>query len=993
MINLERRGALIRGDGSDKRDNDGRDVDRKLELQELAHRIVDTASPHDGADDRGKVVVHENDVRSFLGYFGTRDTHRETDVGRLERRTVVGTVTSDTDHLAETLERFDEDLLVFGRRSSQHLQSRNHLEHVDAVELAENGTLHDDTSGRVDTTLGRDRFGSEDVVTGAHLDLNTCTTAGLDGVSDTWSKRVLDSGDSDQSEILSERGVLDVAVLVTVGVLGRERFEITVNKRESSKGLVGESGDGGVDLFELGIVELLDLDAVRVGLGDFDVTGAETCEHFTGTLEVDTESTFGALDDDTHGLAFRAEGDHLHHLGTLSRCAVVLPLELLGHLEQGSLGLGAHESAFLLLLGGGRHLLGFEQGGKTVLLDGDSRVGGGVFVGVVLLGLLEGGRVDGDAVVEKSLKRRADRVVKLGLLDDASLGGRTGIVLGLDTLAVGLETVGELEVDTDAACNYAHLVLSQGTGLVGADDTGVGHGLTGAEETHKQVHVGHSLGSESQGERDGKRQTFGHGDDNDGDGDDENIDEILRLVVGRAAGFLCEVDEEADHEGGEEDDTGGGTEPSDKISETVELGLQRSVLSVAAEREHKLAVETGGADGDDDVLADTFEHLGAGNEEAVAILGLLVVAASLVDIGDAFVVGDLANHVGFTSSARLVALDVVTTEEDAVAGNNLTRFELEDVTDDDVVDRHESGLSLAQDLDITLFLLGVELLELAFLLIVVDGTDEIDDDDGNENGKTLDPVKVGDLAGGFDAVDDTGDLLGRERAGVDTQGERDDGSDTEQDENLVLKSEPHEQEKTVGLAFGEDVVTVDTDAVLLGSIDEVGVAGVCRVGDGRSALDVVGTCAGFDGLCSAKVETAVLVCAKRGEDALDTAHLAELVYALGVEQISKLDGTKWEGTRVDIALTFELGGKRLCLRLSTTRPGDALERLLDSAKEAGLGFGGFGGGSSAGRVGLLLDAGRHFRCVLVVMQVGMKWSVGSENAIGPMLGSALADAV
>ncbi len=179
-------------------------------------------------------------------------------------------------------------------------------------------------------------------------------------------------------------------------------------------------------------------------------------------------------------------------------------------------------------------------------------------------------------------------------------------------------------------------------------------------------------------------------------------------------------------------------------------------------------------------------------------------------------------------------------EEDTVAWDNLTRLELENVTNDNIVNRHESGLALTKDLDVALFLFCVELLELALLLVVVDGTNKIDDDNGDENGHTFDPIDLSRVAKRFDTVANTSDLLGRcSKIGIETKGQRDDGGDTKENEDLVLQCEPHEKEKTVGLAFRERVLAEDADSVLLGSIDEVGVAPCNGIVCSGCALDIV----------------------------------------------------------------------------------------------------------------------------------------------------------
>lgn len=72
---LEDRLLLLTRNRRNERNDNGGDVDRKLELEELAHAVVDAATPHDGGDDGGKVIIHEDDVGSLLGDFGTGDAH------------------------------------------------------------------------------------------------------------------------------------------------------------------------------------------------------------------------------------------------------------------------------------------------------------------------------------------------------------------------------------------------------------------------------------------------------------------------------------------------------------------------------------------------------------------------------------------------------------------------------------------------------------------------------------------------------------------------------------------------------------------------------------------------------------------------------------------------------------------------------------------------------------------------------------------------------
>lgn len=154
-----------------------------------------------------------------------------------------------------------------------------------------------------------------------------------------------------------------------------------------------------------------------------------------------------------------------------------------------------------------------------------------------------------------------------------------------------------------------------------------------------------------------------------------------------------------------------------------------------------------------DVLSDSLEDLGSREEEAIdlALFGAIELLKR-----------SLANGVRFSSSARLVAANVVAREEETVDGEDFSRLDVEDVTDDDVVDRHETLGTVADDLDVALLLLSaakgkevseesqvgeeqdysLELLELTLLLPIVDRSDHDDDEDGNSDGDSLDPFDL-----------------------------------------------------------------------------------------------------------------------------------------------------------------------------------------------------------------------------------------------------------
>lgn len=127
---FERR--VLDGAGADERDDDRDDVDSELELQELGDAVVDVAAPHHRLDDGREVVVREDDVGGLLGDVGSRNAHRETDVGLLQSGAVVGAVARDRHDLAAhgrfaVDHALDQGVLVRGRRPREYPQFRPDL--------------------------------------------------------------------------------------------------------------------------------------------------------------------------------------------------------------------------------------------------------------------------------------------------------------------------------------------------------------------------------------------------------------------------------------------------------------------------------------------------------------------------------------------------------------------------------------------------------------------------------------------------------------------------------------------------------------------------------------------------------------------------------------------------------------------------------------------------------------------------------------------------
>jgi hypothetical protein len=104
-----------------------------------------------------------------------------------------------------------------------------------------------------------------------------------------------------------------------------------------------------------GVVSSLGLDlgvgvlaVVRV-LGNNNMASASCGGDFRGVFAEQAEVAGLEVNDDTHGFLHTGEGDHLDDLGRLAGFLPVLPIEILGGLKQGGLGLGSAERELLCL--------------------------------------------------------------------------------------------------------------------------------------------------------------------------------------------------------------------------------------------------------------------------------------------------------------------------------------------------------------------------------------------------------------------------------------------------------------------------------------------------------------------------------------------------------------------------------------------------------------------------------------------------------------------
>ena len=94
LHHAERR--VTENEGGGYNEDDAGDVDGHLELDELAHVVLDVTSVADRSDDSLEVVVHENDIRVIFSGRAAILTHCESNAGFAERASIAESFASDT---------------------------------------------------------------------------------------------------------------------------------------------------------------------------------------------------------------------------------------------------------------------------------------------------------------------------------------------------------------------------------------------------------------------------------------------------------------------------------------------------------------------------------------------------------------------------------------------------------------------------------------------------------------------------------------------------------------------------------------------------------------------------------------------------------------------------------------------------------------------------------------------------------------------------------
>merc|ERR1712127_401040 len=113
--------GLPHDNGTDEGGDQSDDIDSQLELKESSDVVIDISSPLASFHNGGEVVILDNNIGSSVGNLST-GVHGEADVGLSQGWRVVGSVSSDSNDVAELPETGDHNVLVVGSRSGEDLQ-------------------------------------------------------------------------------------------------------------------------------------------------------------------------------------------------------------------------------------------------------------------------------------------------------------------------------------------------------------------------------------------------------------------------------------------------------------------------------------------------------------------------------------------------------------------------------------------------------------------------------------------------------------------------------------------------------------------------------------------------------------------------------------------------------------------------------------------------------------------------------------------------------
>lgn len=107
-------------------------------------------------------------------------------------------------------------------------------------------------------------------------------------------------------------------------------------------------------------------------------------------------------------------------------------------------------------------------------------------------------------------------------------------------------------------------------------------------------------------------------------------------------------------------------------------------------------------DSRDNIFADTLEDFGTTENKWIGFIGEF---GSRFRAAERIFCRHLLQSIRFTGCSRFVAFDVVSFGKDTVDGNEITRFEMKNVADNNIINIDKLGVSATNYFDIAVFFL------------------------------------------------------------------------------------------------------------------------------------------------------------------------------------------------------------------------------------------------------------------------------------------------
>ena len=365
-------------------------------------------------------------------------------------------------------------------------------------------------------------------------------------------------------------------------------------------------------------------------------------------------------------------------------------------------------------------------------------------------------RVERGLAHARVLGSQASKTSFAGIIDERTLGRLAhGLAQFLVPLSIGAQRHAGQELllgRSELVLDDGHLVLSKGTGLVGADGLRAAEGLDSRELADNRLALGHLGHAERKDDGHDGDQALGDGGDGERNGDHKGVEQGSRVGENVAHAVAQDVDAK-DHDADDDNHDGEDAAELGKLHlqrRELFLGLGKSTGNLA-----HLGVHTGA---DHDGATATVHHGGAHVAHVLTVAEWHVVGAR----GELDHVGVLLDRHGLAGQRGLFDLHRGALEHAAIGRDGVARLEHDHVTGHELGARQMYELAVAQHLGLRRahLLQGLEgLLALGFLDHAqhrVDDNDEHDDGNIGKVGLALDHARERTDDGGNDQHDDHG---------------------------------------------------------------------------------------------------------------------------------------------------------------------------------------------------------------------------------------------